>query len=152
MLITYSTNFHFLVPSEELQMSAIFMFLCWKSCPEFFLDTSDSSLHVSAQVSSKGIFACHHYSALKTTFVRTDTQDKGEASSSKYTSLNSPLLCPWILLGENKIIYLIFNWRIIVSFFTHCKFVFKDNCQQPTKSHSSSFLNFANLLTWVLLI
>lgn len=133
------------------------MFLCWKSYPEVFLDTSDSSLYgitkrsaeASAEVSSKGIFAYHHYSALKTTFGSTDTLNKGEASSSKYRSLNSPLL--WILLRKNKIIYLIFNWRIIVSFLIHCKFVFKDTCQHSAKSHSFSFLNFTNLLTWVLL-
>lgn len=118
------------------------MFLCWKSCPEFFLETSDSSLYgitersteASAEVSSKGISAYHHYSALKTRFVRTDCLAKGEASSSKYRSLNSPLLCPRLLLGENKIMYLIFNWRIIVSFFTHCKFVFRHLsavCKKP---------------------
>lgn len=59
---------------------------------------------------------------------------KGEASSNKYTSLNSLLLCPWLLLGENKIMYLIFNWRIIVSFFTHCNFVFRHLstvCEKP---------------------
>lgn len=79
------------------------------------------------------------------------TLAKGKTSSSKYKSLNSPLLCPWILLSENKIMYLIFKWRITVSFFTHCKFVFKDNCQQSAKSHSFSFLTFAYLLTGVLL-
>lgn len=150
--LLYQFSFH---NPEELQVSTTFMVLCWKSCPELFLDTSDSSLYgitkrsteASAEVSSKGIFAYHHYSALKTTFGRTDTLDKGEASSSKYRCLNSPLLCPWILLCENKIIYLIFSWRIIVSFLIHCKFVFKDTCQHSAKSHSFSFLNFANLLT-----
>lgn len=122
-------------------MSATFMSLCWKSCPEFLIPLIAHCMELlrdplRPEVSPMGIFACHHYSALKSTFVRTDTQDKGEASSSIYTSLNSPLLCPWILLGENKIIYLIFNWKIIASFFTHCKFVFKDTCQQSAKSHS----------------
>lgn len=118
------------------------MFLCLKSCPDFFLETSDSSLNgitegsteASAEVSSKGISAYHHYVALETRFARTDSLAKGEASSSKYKSLNSPLLCPWLLLGENKIMYLIFNWRIIVSFFIHCKFVFRHLstvCKKP---------------------
>lgn len=55
------------------------------------------------------------------------------------------------LLGVRSCTLFLSRELLTVSFFTHRKFVFKDTCQQSTKSHSFSFLDFTNLLTWVLL-
>lgn len=59
------------------------------------------------------------------------------------------------LLAGNKIVSPISNWRTVIQCTSsvqsvHFKFVFNGACQQPVKSHSPSFMNFNNLLTWVL--